>query len=393
MSVERFSRKKNGLEIIGPIKEEKYRIPTEIIFGRNSLLEITKKKILANAKKGILVTGEHFKRSKEFTLLRDCLEGDGRDLVVYGVRITISNAEAVNNLTSFVRESQPDLIFAVGGGSILDSGKCAAILASNLGRVEKYLLGEKKIEAKGINFIAVPTTAGTGSEVTPWATVWDTLSKEKYSLASSLMFPSLAIVDPSLTDSLPSRITAETGMDALSQAIEAYWSRSHNLVSDEYALQAIKLAMESLKTAVNHPNYEIRDRMSRASLYAGLAFSNTRTTICHSVSYPITAHFGIAHGQAVAITLPSFIKYSLLVLKERERPLLDALGVETASEAAEKVENLMRDVGLATRLSELGIKEKDLGLIVEKGFHPNRANNAPRIPTKKELGKILQSII
>lgn len=370
-------------------------MPTEVVFGRGALAEIGGLPQIKAARKMVLVTGGHFRQTPDYTRFGTRLAHDGKEVVVYRERITKSDFEAVNSLTDFVRNEQPDLIIAVGGGTILDSGKCAAILARHEGVVEDYVRDRTRhILNKGITFIAMPTTAGTGSEVTPWATVWDSKNKDKYSLTDKLMFPDLAIVDSALTDELPAKVTAESGIDALCQAIEAYWNVKHNPVSDEFALEAIKLAMVTLETVVNNPNQEARDKMAKAALLAGLAFSNTQTTICHAVSYPMTAHFGVAHGQAVAITLPAFIEYSLPVLEEgRRKALLEAIGVENEREAAEKISGLMKNCGLAVRLSELGIRAEDIELIVAKGFHPDRAKNAPRIPSAGELKKMLLSIL
>lgn len=377
-----------------PRKEVAYSMPTEVIFGRGVLNTINREVIIARARKIVLVVGGHFRKSEAFNALREKLYSGGKEVIVYGDSIKTSNFDTVNDLTNFTRENQPDVVVAIGGGTIIDTAKCAVILARNLGRVEDYLIDGKKIMKEGVNFVAVPTTAGTGSEVTPWAVVWDYKNHEKYSLSSPLMFARLAIVDPSLTDELPPKITAETGMDALTQAIEAFWSKLHNPTSDKYALQAIRLIMENLTVAVNNPDKKSRDTMAKGSLFTGLAFSNTKTTICHSLSYPITIHWKVSHGQAVSVTLPKMIEYSLPFLeKERREMILSAIDVKTSEEAAEKIGVLMKSIGLATKLSELGITEKDLDIIVKEGYNSDRMNNAPRIPTKFELRKLLTSIL
>ena len=207
------------------------------------------------------------------------------------------------------------------------------------------------------------------------------------------MFPSVAIVDSVLTDKLPKEVTAESGIDALTQAIEAYWSVKHNPISDEYALDAIKIIMKNLKKAVNKPDKDTRDKMSFASLKSGLAFSNTQTTICHSVSYPITAHWHVSHGQAVSITLPPFIEYILPVVdKFRRDKLLGILDVSNEKEASREIRKLMYGIGLKTKLSDLGISKEGLETIIYEGYNPDRAKNAPRVPSNEELKEILLSI-
>jgi len=376
------------------VKDEIYFMPTEVIFGRGALAEIGMLPQVQEKTRVVLVSGGHFRETEDFKLLISIFSAQGKEVVVYEPRETKSDFGAINRLVNFLRKEKPDLVIGVGGGTIIDTAKCGTILAVNQGKVEDYVREKKKeLKKKGVTFVAVPTTAGTGSEVTPWATVWDTQKKKKYSLTSPLMFPAVAVVDPALTDSLPPKITAETGIDALAQAIEAYWSVNHNSVSDKYALEAIGIALGNLEKAVNRPDKKSRDKMAKAALLAGLAFSNTQTTICHALSYPMTAYWNIPHGQAVAISLPAFIEYTLPVLGEREKVLLQVLKTANEKEAARKVRLLMEKIGLATRLSQLGIKKTDIDLIVKEGFHSDRAKNAPRIPTSEELREILEEIL
>lgn len=349
----------------------KYFMPVEIIFGRGCLEGLFSHPLVQKAQKPLLVAGGHLKKEGTVDKLVSQFE---REPLVHGPNIPKSSIEAIDSLRDFCQSSQPDLIIAIGGGTIIDTVKAAIF--------------EEKIP-----LIAIPTTAGTGSEVTPFAVIWDTENKKKLSLASPEIFPKLALVDPRLTDSLPPKITACTGMDALTQAVEAYWSKKHNPVSDIFALKAIRLITAALEKAVNSPDEGSREMMSRGALFSGLAFSNTATTICHAVSYPMTAHFDIPHGQAVALTLPPFLEFSFEAIEsERRGPLLKALGASDARRAAEEITALMKKIGLETCLSRLGIEKDNIQLIVNEGFHPDRAGNAPQVPTKEELKEILVDI-
>ena len=244
-----------GIGVIKPLKKENYELPTEVIFGRGALDKINHFLPIKDNQKILLVTGNHFKQSNDFFRLKANLIKTGEKVIVYREKISTSDFNTIDQLADYCRTVKPDLIIAIGGGTILDTAKCAAILAKNKGLVEDYVKGKtRELKKSGVTLIAVPTTAGTGSEVTPWATAWDMEDKKKYSLTSPLMFPFLALVDPQLTDCLPPKITAETGLDALAQAIEAYWSVNHNFVSDKFALAAIKLDMETLEKVVNHPD-------------------------------------------------------------------------------------------------------------------------------------------
>lgn len=376
---------------IEPLQTPEYRMPTEVYFGRgrSSLLpEVVRK---SPASRLLLVSGEHFLKSSESQDLIRALEQTGR-VETYQGKIKKSDFETVDRLVRFVQDTMFDGIIGIGGGAVLDSAKVAAILAENGGIAEDYLISKtRNIGKRGAFYIAVPTTSGTGSEVVPWAVVW---GDKKYSLSSSeFMFPNTAIVDPALTDNCPEYITATAGIDAMCQAIEAYWNVNHNPRSDKYALESIRIILENLANAVNNPTQTSRDKMAWGSLTGGLAFSNTATTICHSVSYPMTLHWGITHGQATSITLPAFIEYTFSALDDtRRHNILNAMAVEDDKAAAEKVRGIMCSIGLKTNLRELRIPKEGIDVIVAEGFDPSRAHNVPRIPSKDELKRILVSI-
>ncbi|HLD70205.1 MAG TPA: iron-containing alcohol dehydrogenase, partial [Candidatus Omnitrophota bacterium] len=203
-----------------------------------------------------------------------------------------------------------------------------------------------------------------------------------------------AVVDSRLTLSMPASVTASTGFDALSQAIESFWSVRHNPTSDIHALRAIPLIIQSLKRAVDHSgDLEARSSMALAATEAGLAIAHTATTAVHSVSYPITTYFGVPHGHACALTLSSFIDFNQDAFPEgREKVLWNALQCKNAREASEKVDALMTGTGLERRLSRLGIDKPGIETIVKNGFRPDRVKNNPRELTQAELEKILLRI-
>lgn len=380
------------IKIIYPRDEANYQMPTKAFFGRG-VVNILPDLVSENSNsKFLLVAGTHFYQSDQYKQLRDELTDTGK-VEFYPEKIKKSSFDEVNALVKYVQDGRYDGIIGIGGGAILDSAKVAAALAKNGGVAEDYLIDKaKEIKSKGIFFIAVPTTAGTGSEVTPWSVVW---GKIKYSLSSpEFMFPDIAIVDAALTDDCPKYITATAGIDALCQAIEAYWNVKHNPVSDKYALESVQAILASLNKAVNNPDKESRDKVAWGSLTGGLAFSNTATTICHAISYPITSHWGVAHGQATSLTLPIFIEYILPILEvEKRGKLFKAMGVKAEKEAAEKIRSLMKGIGLKTHLSELGIPREGVDVIVKEGFDPARAKNSPKIPSPEELREMLYDIL
>jgi len=302
------------------------------------------------------------------------------------------------------QENDCDFVIAVGGGSVLDVAKSVNILSSQDGQALDYILNKKSVISKGKPFVAIPTTSGSGSEATHFAVVY--VDKTKYSLAHEHILPDYAIVDPVFTAQLPAKITAVTGMDALCQAIESYWSVNSTEESRGYAAKAIPLVLNNLGSAVNDPSEESREAMAIASHFAGKAINISKTTASHAISYPITSFFGIPHGYAVALTIPSMIEYNLGateddVLDERGidyahktmKELLDLLGAETAEQARLNVESLMKDIGLSTRLEEVGITRDDLDVIIKNGFNPGRVKNNLRRLTETALRGMLEGLL
>ena len=206
------------------------------------------------------------------------------------------------------------------------------------------------------------------------------------------MFARTAIVDPTLTNSLSPEQTALTGMDALTQAVEAYWSRNSQPISDAYALEAVRKISGNLRAAFSDGGLQARSAMSEGSLFSGLAFSNTKTTICHSLSYPMTARFGVPHGQAVSITLPGFLLWNAEAIAPKLPALLEAFGARDAGDAAQRIRSLMADVGLATDFRSLGLNKTAIDVVAEEGFYADRADNNPRPVRVEDAHRILHAI-
>lgn len=209
-----------------------------------------------------------------------------------------------------------DAVVAFGGGSAMDAAKVlnVALSAECQGHTLHELLLHPQIHANAIPkpLYTVTTTSGTGSEVTPFATVWHHENKQKLSLAGPAVWPSAAFVDAELTDSVPIVATISTGLDAINQAAESIWNKNANSITLSYASRALQLGFAALpQLATGKGEEEARDQMAEASLLAGLAISHTRTALCHSMSYPITAHFGVPHGLACAFTMPAVLRHNL----------------------------------------------------------------------------------
>ena len=299
---------------------------------------------------------------------------------------------------------KPDVVIAIGGGSVIDMAKMINFFATNVIEPVEYVKTDAKKIIRGKPLIAVPTTSGTGSEATHFAVLY--INQMKYSIADEVILPDIAIVDPALTMSLPPKITAATGMDALCQAIESYWCINSTDESKIYSKEAMLLSINNLDGAVNSPDKTSRDAMAISAHLAGKAINITKTTAAHAVSYPITSYFGIPHGHAVALTLPGFLLYNSKVtdedvldkrgsayVRKNIAEITGILGYDSPENAGNAFYELMSKIGLQTRLADLNIKmDHDVDIIVENGFNPQRVKNNPRALTEQALRTILNSI-
>jgi len=290
---------------------------------------------------------------------------------------------------------ETDWVIGIGGGSVLDFAKSVAFMAGQQESLPAFLTHQNVAPSRpGLPFIAIPTTSGTGSEVTPWATVWDREGNRKYSLSDPRMFARYAIVDPSLTLSLPPDITAYTGYDALSHALEAFWSRHANPVSDLYAIEAVRLSLTHLGPVMDDlGSVEHRVELAKASLYAGMAFSNTKTTAVHAISYPMTLHYGVPHGVACSLTLAEFWRYNLDAIDAAKvARLLAAVSEKDPDAFGGRLKALAQQIGLPVTLAQAGMPREGIDIIVDEGFHPERVVNNPRQLTRGDLRAILERI-
>jgi alcohol dehydrogenase len=262
-------------------------------------------------------------------------------------------------------------VVAIGGGSVLDTGK---ILASAL----------------GVRVLCVPTTAGTGSEVTPFATVWDHAAKKK--LSTDVRHPDVALLDPELTLTLPEEVTLSTGLDALTQAFESTWSRRANPVSTAFAVRAIRMGLQSLPLVLRQPeNIAARSAMLETSLLAGLAISHTRTALGHSMSYPITARFGLPHGYACGFTLPEVFAFNRSAEPGRFEALAKELGFATADDLESRMRQLLDELAIGRRIQRYVGDGSGLAALAPEMLTPGRADNNLREATAADVAAIVDA--
>jgi len=317
-------------------------------------------------KKILLVTDPMLEKIGLIERVTTPLKEQGYDVSVYTGVVPEPPLETGEKLVSFTRKGEFEMVIGLGGGSALDLAKLAAVLAAHEGPVVDYLnlSGSKKVDKKGLPKILIPTTSGTGSEVTNISVL--SLETTKDVVTHDNLLADVAIVDPELTVSVPAKVTAATGIDALTHAVEAYVSVNANPTTDALALQAIRLIGRSLRNAVeNGSNKQARIDMSQGSYLAGLAFFNAGVAGVHALAYPIGGQFHISHGESNAVLLPYVMGYIRKSCMKRMADILNALGgnssflseEEASYTCVKELERLVKDVGIPETLAGFNIPE------------------------------------
>lgn len=305
------------------------------------------------------------------------------------------SCESVDKATEIARSINANCIIGLGGGSALDISKIVSCLVTNEGSIYDYYAGgEKVLTKRKTTLVCIPTTAGTGSEVTNVGVFTNKKLGIKMPFVTDEFWPDYAIIDSELTYSLPPAITASTGMDAFCHAIEAYWNKASQPMCDMMAMGAMKLVLENIYKAYREPsNKEARAAMIKASLIAGVAFSQTRTTGVHAISFPLTTEYGVSHGIACSITLPAFIKISGEQAESKMKDLIRYLGYESIEKFASAVEELMISMKMPVRLHEIGVKESDLEHITQVGLNAAIIQLTPATMNEETVYHLLKSIL
>ncbi|MEW6501266.1 MAG: iron-containing alcohol dehydrogenase [Thermodesulfobacteriota bacterium] len=301
---------------------------------------------------------------------------------------------------ALAKKAKCDCVVGVGGGSAMDVAKAVSILLTNGGKAEDYL-GLGKIKKPGVPKIMIPTTAGTGAEVTFTAVFINEKTKSKGGMNGDPLYPDAALLDPALTVSMPPRVTAMTGIDALTHALEAFVSTQAHAISDMYALEAIDLISRNLPMAYAHGgNIEARSAMLMGSLLAGKALATAGVGLVHAMAYPLGGMFGIPHGLANAVLLPYVMEYNLIGAPDKFALLAEVMGADVAGmptrQAAEAavdiVYQLNQDVGIPATLAELKIPAKKIPEMASIALTVTRpVENNPRRPNLPEVVAIYQA--
>lgn len=362
--------------------EFQYILRTEIAFGCGKLKKLGQLCQTRRYENGILVCDPRF--AADGTAEKVIAYSDGRLCGVFSDITPNPTVDSVDACARLIEEKNAAFLVAMGGGSSMDCAKAASVVAFSGHDAHYYHSGAGKVEHDGVPIIAVPTTAGTGSEVTNVAVLSDPKRGIKAPVASDHMFAKLALIDPELTLTVPPQVVASTGLDVLSHALEGYWSKNHQPICDAAAIYAAKLAFENLYRAYQDgSDLTAKENMSLASLIAGIAFGPPKTAASHACSFPLTNLYHIPHGEACAFTLDALVRINCESDGERLETFAKMVGFENASAMADEIHSLKVRMGMRCTLEQAGIDEKDVPELVEKCGHPNLKNNPTEMTTER----------
>lgn len=372
---------------------------SRIVFGRGTSQQVAPA-IRQKGRRALMVTGKSHANS-------DRLQAELTAAGVSSCRFEFvgePTVEVVGRGVEFARAEDCDVVVAIGGGSVIDAGKAIAGLMTNPGEVLDYLevVGKgQTLQNPAAPFIAVPTTAGTGAEVTRNAVLAVPAHQVKVSLRSPFLLPQLAVIDPNLTLGLPQPVTARTGLDALTQLIEAYVCNRANPITDGFCLQGIPLVARSLRQAFHHgDDVAARSDMSLAALFSGLALANAGLGVIHGFAAPLGGRFDAPHGAVCAAILPHGMEINLRALRARVpqsdalRRYKDVARILTGNPAASAedgiawVNEIVRELEIPA-LNAYGIGEKDVPILVAEAARASSTKANPLVLTPEELTEVL----
>lgn len=366
-------------------------VPGKIISGSGAL-EAAESALKAFGKKALIVTDKVMIDLGNCAKVESALKNEGVDYVIYSDITGEPTDVMIDGGVKVYKENGCDFIVALGGGSPIDSMKAIASLIENGGSISDYM--GKVIDVPVPPMVAIPTTAGTGSEATQFTIITDTKKDIKMLLKGAVLMPTLAIIDPQFTMTAPPKITAATGLDALCHAVEAYTSRKAQTLSDTFAVSAVKRIFKFLPVAFKDgKNEEARVEMSVAALEAGIAFNNASVTIIHGMSRPIGALFHVAHGLSNAMLMKECLKFALPGAYDRFADLGRAIGAakdeDSDEAAAEKflteIENITKVLETPT-LEEYGIDREKFFSVIDKMAFDAMASGSPQ-NTKRDVSE------
>ena len=371
----------------------------KIVFGLGRLQEIGKHAALGS--RALLVTGRSFLRQTgRFAEIERCLNRESVSVIAFDRVPPEPTLRIVEEGIAEFRAHKCDFVIAVGGGSAIDVGKAIAAIAKAPGAVREYFRG-RELERKGCPFIAAPTTAGSGAEVTSNSVLIDEVEGVKASIRSPHMLADVVIVDPELTLTLPPDVTAHSGLDALSQAMEAFVSRGSTPLTDALAAEAVVHLISNLLPAYRDGgNLGLRTELALGSLMGGMAFANARLGLVHGMAHPLGIITGLPHGLVCALLLPHVIRFNMPASAAKYARLARMAGIsdfsmtdgEAGAALVEAVERLNVEMGIEERRSELRVSRETWPAVVEQTLASGSTRSNPRSVTVADVEELLGSV-
>lgn len=373
-----------------------YFIPTVNLMGVGASKEVGNQVKVLGGTKALIVTDGFLAKSGMADQIKAQVEAAGTEAVIFGGAEPNPTDINVHNGLKAYQENNCDMIISLGGGSSHDCAKGIGIVASNGGNIRDYE-GIDKSAKPMPSFIAINTTAGTASEMTRFCIITDTDRSVKMAIVDWRVTPNVAINDPVLMAGMPPALTAATGMDALTHAVEAYVSTIATPVTDSAALMAIKLVSENLRNAVaNGQNMVARDKMAYAEFLAGMAFNNASLGYVHAMAHQLGGFYNLPHGVCNAILLPHVCKFNLIACPQRFAEIAAAMGEnitglsvrDAADVAIASIQKLSADVGIPSGLKDLSVKEEDLNVMAGNAMKDACSFTNPRTATLADVIEI-----
>ena len=350
-----------------------FQNPVKIIFGPDEFYNLDK--IIAGRKYGLIT----YPNSPFNKLAQNLQKSAGTPTLVINNVAPNPDYELLRRQTETLKNhlDKTDVLVALGGGSVIDTAKVLSFSRGDFSIVTEFLEKRKQqpLDKLELPIIAIPTTSGTGSEVTRWATVWNRQISKKYSLDHPNLFPSYAVIDPTLMIAKPRELTLVTALDALSHSMESIWNKNANPLSNKYAIEAARKILRYLPLLLQDlSNIHLRTELAQASLLAGLAFSNTKTALAHNLSYPMTLRWGIEHGIACSFTLPLIMR-SLENIGANQKLAFEEIFEVDLNNGSKKLEKFLTNLGVGVDHTDYGISNEAFLQITEEAFLGERGKN------------------
>jgi len=375
-----------------------FELPTRISFGVDALAELPDEIRALEGSSVLLVSDPGLVAAGVVDRVVALLRENGFEPAVFTDVEPEPDAKGVMAAAELARSSGTDVIVGVGGGSALDTAKSAALMARNPGHIRDFV-GLNMPSEPGIPVIALPTTAGTGSECAIWAVISEKERHDKYGVGGRNMTATVALCDPVLTVTLPARQTVGTGADALAHALESYVNTATQPISEALSEKAMELIAGSFRTAVfNGKDLEARSNMMIAATMAACAFAPTRLGLAHAMAMPLGALAKIPHGDVIAILLPEVMRYNVVAAQPKFAEIARIFGVDTrdlslraaADAGVEAVSVLLSDIGAPAKLSAYGVTESDLEELAEESMKSGNVVVNPRPARAEDLVEIMR---